>query len=321
MALSLRSGLAASAGLKSESTYGTGVTVDTFVPLVSESIECEIDRLESAGIVAGQLIGQSTQWAAGNVTVSGDLQLELYQQNAGVLLHHMLGFATSTGSAPGTHTITPGSLAGKSFTLQLGRPDTAGTVNPFTYTGCKITSWEMAASVGEIVTLGLSVVAQQEGTATALAAASYNADLAPFVFTHASVNFFGTAFSARQFTLSGDNGLNVDRRFLGGGTIEEPLDSALRAYTGNLQGDFTGLVTSHYDRFKSGAEGSLIATITTGASEKLTITTNIRLDGSTPNIEGPDVLAHEIPFKCVATSSVASTALSILLTNGQSTVA
>jgi hypothetical protein len=54
--MAIASGMAAQAGFKAESTYGTAVTVDRFVPIISESLTEEIDRLESEGILTGRRV-------------------------------------------------------------------------------------------------------------------------------------------------------------------------------------------------------------------------------------------------------------------------
>jgi hypothetical protein len=80
---------------------GTDVTkpIPTrFYPLISESLTEEIDRLESEGIIAGQRVLRSEQWAAGNVDVGGDIQTELYQQGMGALLKACFGAVATTGA-------------------------------------------------------------------------------------------------------------------------------------------------------------------------------------------------------------------------------
>lgn len=54
--MSLKSGLAAQWGFKAESAWSTPVTVDKFLPLVSETLTAEKERIESASIVAGRRV-------------------------------------------------------------------------------------------------------------------------------------------------------------------------------------------------------------------------------------------------------------------------
>jgi hypothetical protein len=154
-------GLAAQLGIKAESVWGTPVVVDTFVPLVSESLETSPEnRIESAAIIAGRHVLTSEQWVVGNKEVGGDLGLELPTNSAiaRVLLEHMLG--SVSGSGPWT--FTPGTLAGKGMTVQVGVPGADGTVRPKTFPGSKVASWEIAWTAGEIVTLGLTLISKDE---------------------------------------------------------------------------------------------------------------------------------------------------------------
>lgn len=156
--MALVSGQSSQIGFARETTPGTPVTAATFLPLVSESLTEAHERLESAGIIAGRRVLDSDQWNGGPVTIEGDVQLELSQQNMGLLLKSALGANSTTGGGnPYTHTITPGDLSDDSLTIQVGRPGVGGTVHPFTFRGCAITSWELAMNVDEIVTWGMSV--------------------------------------------------------------------------------------------------------------------------------------------------------------------
>ncbi|MPY81612.1 MAG: hypothetical protein GEV04_25245, partial [Actinophytocola sp.] len=180
--------------------------------MVEESLAQEIERLESEGIIAGARVLRSEQWAPGNVTVGGDVGLELYQQQTGLLFSHMFGAVATAGVAPTfTHTFTPGDLSGKAFTAQVGRPDVGGVVRAFTYAGCKVASWELAVEAGENATLGLTVIGMTETTATPLAVATFATDAArPLNFRHGAVTIAGAAAKVRALTVSADNMLSDD---------------------------------------------------------------------------------------------------------------
>lgn len=154
-------GLDSQIGMAIESVVGTAVTPTTFFPFVSESLKQEKGRLESDGIIAGRRVLTGNMWNGGNVTIGGDVNLELYQRGLGKLFKLMFGGAATTGAGPYTHTFTPASLLGLSGTFQVGR-GAVGTVVPYTYTGCKVASWEIACKTGEIATLGLTLVAMNE---------------------------------------------------------------------------------------------------------------------------------------------------------------
>lgn len=313
--MALKSGLMAQIGYAKESTAGTIVTPTKFVPLVSESLSQERERLESSAIIAGRRFLTSEQWNGGNVTVGGDVQHELFQRGVGHLFEAMLGSVATSGSGPYTHTFTPGDLP--SLTVQVGRPGVGGTVHPFTYAGCKVASWELACSAGEIATVGLTLVGMTETTATALASASYTAEQAkPFKFNHGAVTIGGSSANVRSLTLSGDNGLADDRRFIGSQTISEPLEAGLRTVDGSMEVEFTDL--TQYDRYVNGDEFAIVLAFTSGTNE-LTVTLNARYDGETPQVGGAELLTENLPFKAVA-SGADTTAITVELVNGDATL-
>ncbi len=310
MAIEPRSGIAASYGFKLESTVGTAVTVDTHLPLVSESIKRTEAFTESAGILAGRRLMQSSQWNSGNITTGGDVQTELYTTSIRSLLTAMMG--TETGGTL-TYPYTPADLYGDSLTVQIGRPDTAGTINPFTYPGMKVASWEIACAAGEIATMGLTFMGciADEGTATALVAPTYAAGLRPIKFSGANIVVAGgTLATVKQFTLSGDNKLE-ERRYLGSQYSAEPIESDLRSYTGSIQAQFDSLTA--YQRYINHTEATLVATLANGTSV-VKVTANVRFDGETPNVGGRAVLEQSLPFTVIAPGTLDSQGISIAYT-------
>jgi hypothetical protein len=297
-----RSGLSAQLGLKAETTWGTAVTVDTFVPMVSESMGVTPNRIESGATIAGRRVLDAGQWAEGSRTVGGDLGLELPTNSAiaRLLLEQMFG--TVTGAGPWT--FTPGLLYGKSMTAQVGVPGVDGTVRAKTYNGCKVNTWEIAWSAGEIVTLGLGLIAQDETTATALATASYAAGSAvPFIATSVTATIGGSAVCVKQGTLSGDN--KLERRFCGGSRLTtEPIESDRRDYTGSLVLEFTDL--TQYNRFINGTTAAVVVTFATSTTTSLVLTYNCRFDGETPKVGGRGIIDQPLPIKAVGSTDAAA---------------
>lgn len=315
--MALKSGLAAQFGIKTETTWGTPVTVDRFYPIVSFAVAEQIARMESAGIIAGARVARSAQWAAGNVDIEGDVGMELYQQGTGLLFRHMFGGVSTSGAGPYTHTFTPGDLTDDYFTAQGGIPDVSGTVQPFTFAGCKVASWELAVAAGELVTLGLTVRGKSLATGTSLASASFGSGSGtPFTFKHASVAIGGSAANVKGISLKGDNGLDTDRRFIGSEYIAEPLEADLRSYTGELDLEFESL--TQMNLFRNGTENALVLTIDAGSAAKCVITTNVRYDGSTPELNGRGLTQLKVPVKCVGASTDAG-AITAVLTNSDAT--
>lgn len=315
--MALKTGLNSQFGIGEEVTYGTGVTPTLFCPLVNEKVTQSIDRLESAGIIAGARVLRSQQWSAGNKMIAGSVGLELYDRTTAKLFKHMFGSVATSGTGPYTHNVTPGDLTGKSLTMQLGKPNTTdGTVHPFTYAGVKIAKWQLACKAGEIATLGLDIIAQSETTATALASASYAASIAPLTFVGATFTIAGSAYKVNNVILNGDNKLDDKRNFVGQQTIDEPLEAGLREYTFTLDSELVDLTA--YTRFTAGTEAALQLVLAKGAST-VTINCNIRTDGATPNIDGPGIIRQPLSGKCVASLSTDSSAINAVLVNTDST--
>ena len=158
--MTIRSGINAQWGFDEESAWGTGVTPTRFLPFISEKVNQNIARIESKSIRVGRRVIDSSSWAAGDITIAGQIQTEVYDRNMGLLFKHMFGAVTTSGAGPYAQTYTPGDLTGKSLTMQFGRPGVAGTVHPFTYAGCKISKWQLQCSVNQFVTLGLDITAK-----------------------------------------------------------------------------------------------------------------------------------------------------------------
>lgn len=309
-----KSGLAAQLGVKAETTWGTFVAPTRFYPLISESLTEEIDRIESEGIIAGARVLRSEQWAAGNVDVGGDIQTELYQQGMGALLKACFGAVSTSGAGPYTHTFTPGDLTDDHLSVQVGKPDVAGTVQPFSFVGMKVTDWELAMEAGGLVTLSTSLVGKSLATSESLATASYGTGAAtPFTFKHASATIAGGAANVKKLTISGSNGLDTDRRFIGSEYRAEPLEAELREYGGTVDLEFENL--TQYNQFRNANEVALVSTISAGASASLTTTMNVRFDGATPEVDGKGIVQLSAPYKCIGTSTDATAITAVLISN------
>lgn len=306
------SGLNAQLGFAAETTYGTAVTVTRFVPFTSESIEGTPDFLESDGIIAGQQVLNSNQWTHGVWRIEGDIAMEMLTRQCGLLLHHALGSITTSSSAgTSTHTITPGDLGGLGLTVQKGVPSgVAGVVQPFTYAGVKVASWELAVAAEQNATFGLSVVAQTFTTGTALATATYLTVGAPYSFVSGSFSLATSNLCVRSAKVSGDNSLDTGRVCVGHNYIEEPVSSDYREFMGEVELEFPDLV--HYNRFVAGTEGTLNLLLSNGTSSIRTVA-NVRTDAYPVTVNDRGLVVSSASFKCTA-SVVGSNASALTIT-------
>lgn len=324
--MAIPSGLSAQLGIVAESTYGTPVTVTRFYEFISESIQLEIERIESAALRSGTRVQRSDRWSAGQKSVTGEIEMELANKSFGLWLQHAIGTAvTSQPDAGGNptvfdHTFTPTDLP-TSLTVQVGRTDIGGTTRAFTYHGCRISEWAIEAEVGEIAKFTATILGEDEDTATGLATASYPSTLTLLTFVQGSITLAGSAFDVKSAKIEGNNGLADDRYFLGSQLRKQPLEAAMREYTGELEAEFTDLTA--YNRFTAGTEAALVllfrgAVISGAFNFDLQITANVRFDGSTPTVEGAEIIQQPLEFKCVGNTS--ASALTVLYRTTDATV-
>jgi len=310
----LPGGADAQVGFKTEVTPGTAVTVDKFLPFLSDEIEQQIEYMDTQTLGARHTTTATKQ---GKRTVAGPLKTELGNTTLATLLKHMFGTIVTTGAGPYTHTASPGPLTGKSMTIQGGRPMIDGTVQPFTYAGCKFPGWTLAVNVGELAKLDLDIIGMTETTATALAVASFDTSWAPFTFVESSLNIAGSApNNVRSMSLTAVNQVG-GRWGLGSATSKEPLQAGKRPYTGTVVIDFESLTA--YNRFVNGTQAAMVDTFSNG-TQTLVITKNVVFTGKTPGVKGFDLLAQELPYRCLSATSDAA-AITAVLTNSESSSA
>lgn len=160
--MTVAGGLGKSVGMAFESTYGVPVVPTAFAPLIDDSVKRTIAEIISKGVIADAQMMRSTQWAQGDITVAGDIQLELNNLSMGKWLRAIYGNVVTAGAGPYTHTYTLGDLDDDSFTTQFIKPDVNGVKRPFTENGCVVDTAEVAFAEGAYWTLGITIVAQNE---------------------------------------------------------------------------------------------------------------------------------------------------------------
>lgn len=295
-------------GLKTESTWGTGVTVDKFVPVLSAKLNIDEGYIRSEGIRGGRRTRNPAR--LGRRIVGFGIEQELYNGTIATLLKHAFGTVNTTGAGPYTHTFTPGAHLGLSFTAQTGVEDTAGTVDPFTATGSKMDSWSISAAVGELAKFSYEAVAKDVTTATALASASY-ATLTPFSFVEASITVNGSAVaSANKVTLSCNKGLRKDRHVLGSRLILEQREEEKFEFTTEIEADFDALTL--FNLAVAATQVASVLTLSNG-TESLTITCSGQVIGDPPSLEHQGIESQTIRLDHSHASSDASAITAVLI--------
>ncbi|MFC7979510.1 phage tail tube protein [Streptomyces cinereoruber] len=292
-------------GVVDETTYGTAVAVSKFFEFTDEGVSGKYERIDSEAIRAGTRVLRSDRFAVNPKGAEGDVKMEVVSAGFDFWLKHMLGGLSSDTPAGGftTHTATLGNLNGKSFTAQVGRVDNTGAVVPFTYEGGKVTEWELANAVDELLNLSVSLDFAKEtiGAGTGAYAAgtpTFPANATLFSFNGGTVTVGGSSFQISDFSLKGSNGLKSDRYFIrNSGKKSEPLESDLRKYEWSIKGEFSG--TTHVSRVAAAIASGAVANITAlwdgpdGSQVKVELPL-ARFDEGPVNVGGREVVAHDL---------------------------
>jgi hypothetical protein len=318
--VTIGSGLGASLGFGAESTVGTAVTPTSWVEFNSESLKLTKNAVQGQGLRGGGLYPRSSRRAYTTRSAGGDINLDVATQGMGLLFKNMLGAGTSallSGSAY-QQVHTPASLAGQSLTVQKLVPQTDGTLKDFTYPGSKVGGWELACTVGGILTLRCTIDAKDEVTSATVGTPAYNADADVFYFSEGALVLGGTVTTAagvasvtggttvaavKGATITGTNPMKDDRYFLGAsGTKAEQIENGWRTLGGNLDAEFTDQATI-YDVFAADSATALKLTFTgttaISGSDYPTLEVlipSIRFEGDTPQVGGPDVVGISAGF-------------------------
>ena len=306
--MAIGAGLAGQIGLATQGVdYDTAATVTRFLEFDNENIVTDVAKLYGRGIGVGRF-QRADRVKTYIRQASGQVLLPVMNKGFGLVFEHMLGQNTITGAtADKTHTAIPSAaaLAGKFATWQVGRPDLAGTVQPFTFIGGKVRAWEFQFRVDEILQLMLDLDFKTVGVGTALASASYAATQEFFAFHEGALSIDGSTFYVKSGTLRGENGLAHDRRFLGN-LKREPLAAGELIVSGQLEAEFEN--RDVYDAWVAGTvPGQLVLSFTTATlipttavPFSLTITLDdIEYNGDTPNVDDEGILQQAIPFKAL----------------------
>lgn len=223
--------------------------------------------------------------------------------------------ATATGvsvSLGAAHTITPGDLAGVTFTAQIARPDVGGTKRIFSYIGCKIAKWDVSAKVGEYAQLKANIYGGTEDTSQSQASVSYGSGLSPFVYTQGTVTANAVATDVMEFAFTADNNVAKGRHFIRATTPvvpKEALENGYRPISGSLKCDFNDLTL--YNLYKNATEFVIVLLFQASATSVLKLTMNCEFDGADTNIATEGLVPQMLPFTVLSATSdaVAITAL------------
>lgn len=231
-------------GVKEETTYGTPVVVDAFLPLISDGMKLNVLKMESAGRRAGGLVQRKDAHLSIPINSKGQIVLPVLNRGLGKYLKWMLGAIATSGPTDSayTHVATMASLVGLGFTTQVNRPFRNGTAQAFTWGGCKITAWSFEVDTQGEAKLSLTLNADSESYSITLATASYPASLEMLSWAAAGsgLTIAGTDIPAASWKVGSANSLKEDDSRFHDAQVE-PLANAFRDVDFSFTGDFLNL--------------------------------------------------------------------------------
>lgn len=341
MGIPVGSGLATQVVAKDEVTYGVAPDLTTGVDsyeIKSDTLELKKTAVTSEGLSAGKLYLRTKRRVVTNYDVTGALHMDAPTRNLAFWLRYMVGSFGQTLAAPTEVGATgiyksvhqPGAMAGYSFSLQKGVPATDATVEPFTYVGCKIPSWELSVATGGLASLVLNMDARNE-LAGAGNGDPLNASvpaLSPFAmpttglgssvfhFRQATLYSGGTpTLASGEVTLTGATALgqvksanikhdfkyDTNRIFLGSsGFKDEQIEDGFRGISGSFVIEWQS-TEAIYDAYAADTTTSLQLSFVGDAVSTSNylldiIVPNIKLEGESPKVPGPAVITQSANF-------------------------
>lgn len=340
MSIVVGSGLSAQLVAKDETTWGTAVSLasgfDSF-EFKSDTLELKKTAVDGEGLAAGHVYKRARRRVLTNYDVNGDVVMELPTRNLGFWLRYMVGDFTETPTQNGVSGIyktvfqPKSTMFGHSFTLQKGAPTADAVVEPLTYTGCKLSGWELGVATGAIASLTLHIDARNElagtgngdplnGSVPSLATwapVTSGLGMSVWHFREATIFSGGTPTlnsgvvslvgssavgNVKDVSISQTFSYDVGRVFVGGnGFKSEQIENGYRIPQGSMTVEWLSS-EALYNAYSADTTTSLQLTFTgptVSTSNYLLdiIIPAIKLGGESPKVPGPAVLTQTVPFE------------------------
>lgn len=255
------------------SAYGTYGAPSRAFEFDSESLEWKPNRTRSKAIYNGGFVPRGTGRATTSAQVAGDVVGPVYTKGMGLWLGLIMGTLTATPVQQGataaylqTHTIAENT--GQSATIQVGRPQTLdGTINPYTYLGCKAVKAVFEAKLNEPLRTTITIDGKDVSEAQAYVAPPFQSGNPPFFWNQGAFTMgtFGSEVAVsgvRAFTLTIERKQKTDSFYLDGtGRKQAPVRNDYMAVTVDLETDFR-VKADFADKFTADTPQSIILPFT-----------------------------------------------------------
>ena len=288
-----------------ETTYGTSVAPTRSFEAQTDIATKKVEYLESKGFRAAIATVRSDRRTIIDMGGEGSFEADILSKGFGLLLQGM--FSTSAIAVQGatsaykqTFTAT-GAAPTKSYTAQMLRADSGGTLRTFTYAGTTFTGWEIGVEQGGLLNIKADLDVRQELTGPSATATSYPTSTTPWDWSEAVVTINGNASAVSKFMLKADLGMHVDRRYLQGSALKaQPIRKSLPSYEGSIELDYAD--TTFYTMFTAGSVVPITLTCTgDNIASSFNYTFKITLPacqftGETPKSSFDDLTKQALPF-------------------------
>lgn len=265
--MAIGSGIAGSLGVAPEVTYGTYVAPTKFLEVNKVGLKKVKNIKQGGGLASGRFAQRGSRRVVTTNAAAGDIEMEVPNKGFGLILQALMGTTvtpvqqTTTPAYLQTHTLADN--IGKMLTAQVGVPDLAGTVRPYTYLGCKVMAAEFSCGVDDLLMTKVTLDSRQVVESQTLAAPSYPTGLLPRSFPEMGFKWgtFGSEVAiqgVRKVTL------RIERPQAGGrfyannaGLKSEPIMNNWVKVSGTIETDFVDK-TLFADRFAADGSASMI---------------------------------------------------------------
>lgn len=322
MTTSIPSGLGTSVGFSAESVVGTATT-SGMRWLQHDKVTAEYKKttVTSQGLHQGLYMqGKRRNFLTKEATLQ--MTMDAVANKMGLLFKHALGSSPSATQMASTSVYSqnhqPGDTLGLGLTIQVNKAETSGTLQQFTYSGCKVTDWQLSVAKGGLAKWDMTMDAWLEDTSTSLAAVSYVAtDVFDFhqgsLLTGGTVTYPGSVVTVTSgtaptalvtgFTIKGVNGLDTQRFNLGTQTKAEQLSNTFRQITGTIDLEFAN-TSDVYSAFVADSilplHFALTGPIPASGSPNHelidVILPDARIDSAVVDVGGPGTLTQKVTF-------------------------
>lgn len=313
--------------------WGGGGTPNRFLEATSHGLTTVAERLQSAGIRAGDMVAAADRMVVYPKDATGPLTVDLWDQGHEFLWHWILGAVATSG--PGgdgeyTHTFTPSRLRGVSYTVQRGVPDSNDTVWPFTFKGVKVTKATITLEVDKLVTLQLELDGQSHVLDVAHAAPSFASDVNLLSFIGGTFTVGGTAWAiVKKVTIEISPSLDVNRRGLGSSQKAEQLMNGKWDISVNMDAELSDLSQDAKVRATIPADtvaevvlsavGPVAIGTTTYPSATITLG-SFRVDSAPVTTDGPGLVMQQLTGKALNSAAGTNDAIEVVVVSAASSI-